>query len=151
MGRGCSIKHCEKRLPLKWSTFRERHNFPRIWFRDLRFRIWGLEIKHLKAHNFVWQGCVYFHCYVATSMTDWAQIFTGLLHICICWDTASEKTGLWQLPIVSSAFIGSLCRYHIYCISRLCKLYQIYKCNFQWFTWSCLTHWNNTFKIRFSF
>ena len=24
--------------------------------------------------------------------------------VCICWDTPSEKTGLWQLPIVSSAF-----------------------------------------------
>ena len=41
-----------------WSdySFRERNNFPRIWFRDLRFRIWGLKIKHLKAHSFVWQG-----------------------------------------------------------------------------------------------
>ena len=24
--------------------------------------------------------------------------------LCICWDTPSEKTGLWQLPIVSSVF-----------------------------------------------
>ena len=31
-----SIKHCEKRLPLKYSSFRERSNFPRTWFRDLR-------------------------------------------------------------------------------------------------------------------
>ena len=57
----------------------ERSNFPRIWFRDLKFRIWGLEIKHQKAHNFVWQGCFFFHYYLATSMTDWDKIFTGLL------------------------------------------------------------------------
>ena len=32
-------------------------------------------------------------------------MFTGLLcYKCICWDTPSEKTGLWQLPIVSSVF-----------------------------------------------
>ena len=73
------IKHCEKRLPLQWRSFRVRSNFPPIWFQDLRFRIWGLEIKHLKAHNFVWQGCLFFLSYLATSTTDWAQIFTGLL------------------------------------------------------------------------
>ena len=54
------IKHCEKRLPLKWHSFRGRSNFPRIWFRELRLRIWGIEINHLKAHNFVWQGFFYF-------------------------------------------------------------------------------------------
>ena len=32
-----------------------------------------------------------------------AQIFTGLLFYA-CWDTPSEKTGLWQLPIVSIVF-----------------------------------------------
>ena len=52
-GEVISIKHCEKRLPLKWRCIRERSNFPRIWFRELKFRILGLEIKHLKAHNFV--------------------------------------------------------------------------------------------------
>ena len=31
---------------------------------DLEF-----EIKHLKAHNFVRQGCFFFHYYLATSMT----------------------------------------------------------------------------------
>ena len=34
-------------------------------FRDLRIRLRGLEIKHLKAHNFVWQGCFFFHSYLA--------------------------------------------------------------------------------------
>ena len=49
------------------------------WFWDLKFRIWGLEINHLNAHNFVWPGCFFFHYYLASSMTDWAQTFTGLL------------------------------------------------------------------------
>ena len=36
-------------------------------------------------------------------MTNWVNIFTDLLFYA-CWDTASENTGLWQLPKVSSAF-----------------------------------------------
>ena len=65
---------------------------------DLEF-----EIKHLEAHNFVWQVCFFFHSYRATSTTNWAQIFTGSLFYA-CWDTPSEKAGLWQLPQVSSVF-----------------------------------------------
>ena len=63
-----------------WSNVvfnKKRSIFPWIWFRDLRISIWGLEIKH-KAHNLVWQGCFFLHYYLATSMTDWAQISTGL-------------------------------------------------------------------------
>ena len=93
-----SIKHYGKRLPLNWSSSK-RSNLPQIWFWYLRFRIWGLEIKHQKSHNFVWQGCFFFHYYLATSMTDWVQIFTGWL---FCADV--EKTGLWQIPIVSTVF-----------------------------------------------
>ena len=37
-------------------------------------------------------------------MTDWAQIFTGLLFDAYVLGTPSEKTGLWQLPIVSTVF-----------------------------------------------
>ena len=39
-------------------------------------------------------------------MTNWAQISTGLL-LYACWDQLSEKTGLWKLPIVSTAFMCS--------------------------------------------
>ena len=47
----------------------------------------------------------FYHYYLATSETNWAQIFTGLI-FSVCWDkcTASGKTGLWQLPTVSSVF-----------------------------------------------
>ena len=30
--------------------------------------------------------------------------FHRFVILCICWDTPSEKTGLWQLPIVSNVF-----------------------------------------------
>ena len=45
---------------------------------DLEFEV---SIKHLlKAHNCVWQGCFFFfHYYLATSTTDWVQMFTCLL------------------------------------------------------------------------
>ena len=59
----------------------------------------------MKAHNFMWQGCLFFHYYLATSTSDWAQIFTGLLYCALLLRCAkSEKTGLWQLPKVSSVF-----------------------------------------------
>ena len=40
-------------------------------------------------------------------MTNWAQIFTGLFMY--AYDTPSGKTGLWQLPIVSTAFKKKMC------------------------------------------
>ena len=36
---------------------------------------------------------------------DWlSSNFHRFVILCICWDTSSEKTGLWQLPIVSRVF-----------------------------------------------
>ena len=84
-----------------WSNvvFSKGGHFSGIWFRDLIFRIWDLEIKHLNAHNFVWQFFFFFHYYLAT-FSD----FHRFVILCICWDAASEKTGLWQLPVVSRVF-----------------------------------------------
>ena len=80
------------------------------WLQDLRNIFGGLDIKHVKAHKLVWQGFFFFHSYLATSMTDWARIFTGLLFYA-CWDTPTVRTSLWQLPIVSSAFN----RHNLFC------------------------------------
>ena len=57
---------------LKWHSFQERGDFPRIWFRDLWFRNWGLKINHLhvNAHNFVWQGC-FFLSFLSHNFDDW--------------------------------------------------------------------------------
>ena len=60
-----SIKHCEKRLRI----------------RDLRIRFWGLAIKHLKAHNFVWQGYFFFHNYLATIQRPIELKFSQILTI----------------------------------------------------------------------
>ena len=78
---------------------RERSNFPWVWFWDVRVRFWGLEIKHLTAHNFVWQGCFFFHYYLATWTTNWAQTFTGLLLLCTSRYTKWED---WSLIITNS-------------------------------------------------
>ena len=100
--------------------FRESSNFPRIWFQDLVFRIWGLETKHLKAHNSMWQGslltqvCYFWHMLRYTKLFPFSlscaiddqlsSNFHRFVILCICWDTASGKTALWQLPIVSTVF-----------------------------------------------
>ena len=70
-----------------WSdlVFRERSNFPQIWFRDIKFRTW------LLSRNFD---------------NQLSSNFRRFVILCICWDTPSKKTGLWQLPIVSSVFKG---------------------------------------------
>ena len=64
-----------------WSgvVFKKKVIFHKFDFETskLRYRNWGLEIKHLKAHNFLWQGCFFFHYYLATPTTNWVQIFTG--------------------------------------------------------------------------
>ena len=43
----------------------------------------------LKANKVVRQWCFFFHHSLANSMTNWAQIFTGLVFYA-CWDTPSE-------------------------------------------------------------
>ena len=98
------IKHCEKRLPLKCHSFRERSNFQRIWFWDLRFRTWGLEIKHLNAHNFVWQWCFFLSLLSRKFDDRLSWNFHWFVNLGTCWDTPTVKASLWQLPIVSTAF-----------------------------------------------
>ena len=67
-----------------------------------------LKVVDTIGNYFVWQGCFFFHYYLATSMTDWAQIFTGLLFYAYKEVTPSEKTGLWQFWTVSSVFNSAL-------------------------------------------
>ena len=79
-------------------------NFPRVWFRDLRFRTWGIEINHLNAHNFLWQGCFYFSLLSREFDDRLSSNFHMFDILCIYWDTSTENAILWQLPIVSTAF-----------------------------------------------
>ena len=79
MGRGWLYKTLLKNGSL-WSdvVLEKEVIFNEFDFVTLDLEFWGLEIKHLKAHNCVWKGCFFFHYYLATSKTNWAQIFTGL-------------------------------------------------------------------------
>ena len=117
MGRGWWYKHCDKWLPLKCHCFRERSNFPRIWFRDLRFRTWGLEIDHVNAHNFLWQGCFFLSLLSRNFDDRLSSNFHRFVILCICWDTSNVKASLWQLPIVSTVFNISVI--NIQCLSKV--------------------------------
>ena len=55
-------------------------------------------------------------------MIDWAQIFTG-------WDTASEKTGIWQLPIVSSVFKSNIYLISCFIPKGTCPITPWFKIN----------------------
>ena len=96
-----SITNCENASSEVTQFSTKRSNFPWIWFWDLRMRFWCLEIKHPKAHVFVWQGWVFFSSIIISLQLS--PNFTGLLFY-EYWDAPSEKTGLWQLPKVSSVF-----------------------------------------------
>ena len=50
------------------------------------------------------QGCFFLSLLSRNFDDRLSSNFHRLVILCICWDTASEKTGLWQLPIVSTAF-----------------------------------------------
>ena len=90
------IKHCEKRLPLKC----HRSNFLRIWFSDLRFRTWGLEINHLKRTQ-LRVTRVFFLSLLSRKFDDrLSSNFHRFVILCIWWDTPTVKASLWQLPIV---------------------------------------------------
>ena len=144
------IKQCEKRLPLKYRSFQERSHFPWIWFQDLIIRFWGLEIKHLKAHNPVWQGCFFFHYYLATSTINWAHIFTGLLfktYVEIHQVRGLVFNNYQRCPVSLTAFsykfynTVSRCTYFHFDLIRLIWLDHYYTCCCRFFH-SCLCRFN---------
>ena len=82
-----------------WRSFRERVNFLWIWFRNLRIRCWGLEIKH----NLVRQGCFFISRLIISRLRRSIELkFSQVCYyLWICWDTPSETTGL-SLAITNS-------------------------------------------------
>ena len=104
MGRDWKYKTLWSLAHSEVTLFLRNINFRRIWFRDLRFRFWGLEIKHPKAHNFVWQGFFFLSLLSRNFDDQLSSNFHMFVVVCKCWDTPNEKSGLWQLPIVSSVF-----------------------------------------------
>ena len=63
---------------------------------------------HLKiAHNCVTRpGCFFFHCSLFHCFIVFLQLLYQFIIVCLYWDTPSENTSLWQLPNLSSTFIG---------------------------------------------
>ena len=85
----------------KQSCHSTEANFSRIWFRDLKFRILSLENKHLRAHNFLWR--VFLSFIIISQLRQPIELKSHrFVILCMCGYTPSEKTGLWQLPIVST-------------------------------------------------
>ena len=68
-----------------------------------RLQAWSLFTRHLKAHKLVQQGCFFFHYSLATSMTNWALIFTGVLFYAYVdiHQVRIQVYCLWHLPNMS--------------------------------------------------
>ena len=93
-------KHCLKRLPL--NSFLERSNFSLKYFNWIRDLIWGLEIKHMKAYKLCDKGV--FSSIILSQLRRPAELKFSQVCYFMHFSRSSEKTGLWQLPIVSSVF-----------------------------------------------
>ena len=108
-----------------------------VIFREFDFEIsdldfWGLEIKHLKAYNFVWQGFFFLSLLSSNFDDQFSSNFHRFVILCTWWDTPSEKTGFWQLPIVSTVFKSSIAYWtwsnlnYFYIYARLSKFLWIH-------------------------
>ena len=104
------------------------------WIRDL------LEFKASESTQLVRQWCFFFHYSLAFLATNWGKVFKGLLFLCICRETRSENTGLWQLPIVSSVFNWNLTPINSHLKFTNCLLHTFeLKVNhnaFRWIVWT---------------
>ena len=101
-----------------------------IWFQDLWIRFWGLEIKHLKAHNFVWQVCsfiiilqlrppielkfsqvcYFIHVLSYTKWEDWSLTITNCVQCLLKLHSDHSRTKrVTRLP----ACWQSMCFYHV--------------------------------------
>ena len=100
-----------KPIMTKW----EKSSLKRLLVLELKICFWGnfslkktsgLKpfIRHLKPHKVLQQGCFFCHYSLATSTTNWAKTFRGLLFYAYIWN-APRKWKYWsfQLPNMSSA------------------------------------------------
>ena len=65
---------------------------------------WGLEIKHLESTQLRVTRVFILSILSGNFDDQLSWNFLRFVILCICWDTQSKKTGLWQLPIVSRVF-----------------------------------------------
>ena len=94
------MKHCEKRLPLKERSFWERGNFS-LKYLNLRetsgLNLFSCTWKHTNLCNKI-LGVFSSIIFLQPWWPIWAKNVYRFVILCICWDTPSENTGLWQLP-----------------------------------------------------
>ena len=102
-----------------------------VVFREFDFETSSLELEVskssiMKSHNFVWEGC-FFLSYISRNFDDQLSWnFHRFVISCICWDTASEITGLWQLPIVSNVFKHwTLSRRYVNFVTHHCNAFDV--------------------------
>ena len=102
MERGWWYKTVWETAPSEWRSFRERRNFPRIWIRYLRFRIWGLQIKHLKVHNLCDKGATRFFFFLSLIYCNFDDQLSSNFHrfVMLCIVEIHQV----RRPIVSSVF-----------------------------------------------
>ena len=59
----------------------------------------------VKAHKFVQLGCFFFHYFLATSITNWAKIFTDLLFHALSgytrWELVFDNYQICSVPLMS--------------------------------------------------
>ena len=81
----------------------------------------------INAHNFVWQR-LFLLSLLSRKFDDRLNPnFHRFVILCICWDTPNEKTGLRQLPIVSSVFkeTNKTTNLKYYRFSVLCSFFML--------------------------
>ena len=79
-----------------------------VIFHQFDFETSELEFEAMKSrfwkHTTLCDKSVFFYKLSRNFNHQLSSNFHGFVILCTCWDTPSEKTGLWQLPIVSSVF-----------------------------------------------
>ena len=80
-----------------------------VFFHEFDFETSCLELEISKSsiwtHTISCDKGVFFISVLCRNFDDrLSSIFHRLVILCICWDTTSVKTSLWQLPIVSTVF-----------------------------------------------
>ena len=95
-----------------WNIVRNGSLWSAIFFeKEVIFHEFDIETSDLelevskssvRKHTTLCDKDVFFLSLLSRNFDDWlSSNFHRFVILCICWDTPSEKTGLWQLPIVS--------------------------------------------------
>ena len=102
-----------------------------VIFHEFDFETSSLELEvsksSIKKHTTLCDKGVFLSLLSRNFDDQLSSNFHRFVILCICWDTQSEKTGLWQLPKVSNVFKQKykLVFTHIYLVYNLLRLDNI--------------------------